>query len=707
MAAPPGSTTAGVFNTGIMLVEEQKVALHLNPSNEPPIRIESSKIQDPTDIHADEEGTIQELHEHIQAKIKSDENDKKISSFIWPITGVARSGKTQFARKYVYKHKHEYAHCLWVDASTVEKARESFLDIENELTTSGITNMKQNASVENVYNFTFAKHCLIVFDDIDCGTNLMETNFGKEFFPKTLKTVWKKPAIIVTSKNREWERHGNCRTSWSRWRPSFIDKEDIGYRDPIETFVGRDNVLQTIHDTLKKVNDNENSTIWSRLIILTGMPGIGKSETARKYVSKWRGSYEHFIWITAKSRKFLHDSFLKVSTEHNLTLNNSEIQTKTKDLAREVYKNLCQKTLLIVFDGANSWDSEDENGIKQFLPMDINPGWKIPDIIVTSRNRKWGVGNVIEIEELRFEECHHLLTCGLDPHKCTDTWIVSFLVYWRYGGLPTVAQQFVLNYDRITSDNHLSAFKEYFKAICNYKNFLDSPPLETELQANIFSSLEDVFQDLRRIQFGIYALECLDVMVLLYPANIPTNLIRSLLEKQESANVTLGLNLLHKYCLITMYESFCKIHPVVQLVRNAANKKSQLAPNNSTTEKDIAETFLIILKKQFETIANSGENSPKVDITPYINNAMALASRECLDSRDPRNGECLREEIFSQVERFSELEFRVVFKPTDFRANSFNAIHAKKPKPPPPKINAEGKTLFITIYCNILVLYCI
>ncbi|CAG7824319.1 unnamed protein product [Allacma fusca] len=475
MAAQPESTTAGNINYGLQKVEKQSNVLNLYSSKETSIRIETFNIEDPLDIDEDEDRTLSELHNEIQDRNKSDLKDKKINSFIWPITGVAGSGKTQYALKYVYKYKREYAHCLLINASTVENAQESFLDTENDLKAKGITEIKKDACVENVYNSTLTNHSLIVFDDIDCGTNFMKTDFGK-FFPPTLKTDWKQPVIIVTSKNRDWEEHKNCRSSWKPWRPTLdIVEEVTGYKDPIEYFVGRTDVLNTVQSTFEEAK--ENTEVSSHLVILIGMPGIGKSETARMYVNKRKADYGNIIWINAKTQELIFKSFSEVSRKLQLPFQNLETLKKdTKGLAREVYKELCQMSLLIVFDGANSWSSED--GIRNFIPMDIKRGWKTPDIIVTSRNRNWGTGKVIEVEELCFEDCHKLLSCLLNRHAHKDTWILSFLVYWRYGGLPIVAQQFVLNYDR-SSQSQIAACKEYFNALCNYKNFLNTPVFET------------------------------------------------------------------------------------------------------------------------------------------------------------------------------------------------------------------------------------
>ncbi|CAG7730957.1 unnamed protein product [Allacma fusca] len=284
-----GSTIAGQIIHGTVIVDKQNVQVHIYPSKESIIRIESFNIKDPLDTDEGEDRTISELHKEIKAAIESNVKNKKINSFIWPITGIAGSGKTQYALKYVYKYKHEYDHCYLINASTVQTAEKSFLDIESDLKARGI----------------------------------------------------------------------------------YRNKE-------------RGNVLKTVQNTFEE--GKQNSEVLPHLIILTGMPGIGKSETARMYVHKRKSDYAIIIWINAKTPELIYKSFSEVSQKHQLTFNNLERHKKdAKGLAREVYKQLCQMTLLIVFDGASSWNGE--NGIRHFMPMDIKRGWKTPDVIVTSSNR--------------------------------------------------------------------------------------------------------------------------------------------------------------------------------------------------------------------------------------------------------------------------------------------------------------------------------
>ncbi|CAG7719351.1 unnamed protein product [Allacma fusca] len=205
-AQPKFKTTGQKISRSIFYIGTQTIAVQTPFPTKQPIRIESFNIKDPLDTDDDEDKTIHELHKEIQATVESNMKDTKINSFIWSITGVAGSGKTQYALKYIYKYKHEYDHCYLMNASTAQNANKSFLDIESDLKLNGITILKKGASVENVYNGTLTKRCLIVFDAIDCGTNFVKTDYGK-FFPPTLKTGWKQPVIIVTSKNRDWELH--------------------------------------------------------------------------------------------------------------------------------------------------------------------------------------------------------------------------------------------------------------------------------------------------------------------------------------------------------------------------------------------------------------------------------------------------------------------------------------------------------------------
>jgi tetratricopeptide (TPR) repeat protein len=69
-----------------------------------------------------------------------------------------------------------------------------------------------------------------------------------------------------------------------------------------EYFVGRDELMEVVHTAL---TDNEPAR---RVVVLTGMGGIGKTQAALAYVLQHRASYERILWSSAESEAGLLES---------------------------------------------------------------------------------------------------------------------------------------------------------------------------------------------------------------------------------------------------------------------------------------------------------------------------------------------------------------------------------------------------------------
>lgn len=57
-----------------------------------------------------------------------------------------------------------------------------------------------------------------------------------------------------------------------------------------ESFVGRENELDLIQQKITK-----------KTVVVTGIPGVGKSEIAKKYCEMSNQVYDHYIWINGQS----------------------------------------------------------------------------------------------------------------------------------------------------------------------------------------------------------------------------------------------------------------------------------------------------------------------------------------------------------------------------------------------------------------------
>ena len=79
-----------------------------------------------------------------------------------------------------------------------------------------------------------------------------------------------------------------------------------------ESFVGRETELDSIHQNITK-----------KTVVITGIPGVGKSELSKKYCEVNNHIYDHFIWINGQSIETSYKelaSILDLKEKDNLRL---------------------------------------------------------------------------------------------------------------------------------------------------------------------------------------------------------------------------------------------------------------------------------------------------------------------------------------------------------------------------------------------------
>ena len=154
---------------------------------------------------------------------------------------------------------------------------------------------------------------------------------------------------------------------------------------PVANFFSRDEELDELHDKMIKDFRLKLGTV------LSGFPGVGKSETARKYWMKYGQSlYEDIIvWVNAENEATMESEFQDIGDECGI----SKIKkpdgnyVETKKLVDLVYRHFAAKVpastrkVLFVFDGA-----DDQNVLYQFLPKSIDYA---PYILITSQCTIW------------------------------------------------------------------------------------------------------------------------------------------------------------------------------------------------------------------------------------------------------------------------------------------------------------------------------
>ncbi|HSM83435.1 MAG TPA: ATP-binding protein, partial [Nodosilinea sp.] len=134
-------------------------------------------------------------------------------------------------------------------------------------------------------------------------------------------------------------------------------------------FTGRDEVLTTLYQQL---HERQTAAI-SQTQAISGLGGIGKTQTAVEYAYRYRDDYRDVFWVRADTELELTSSYVAIAQALNLPLKDAENQDET---VRSVRLWLSREDgWLLIFDNADRPDL-----VQPFLPREIKG-----HILVTSR----------------------------------------------------------------------------------------------------------------------------------------------------------------------------------------------------------------------------------------------------------------------------------------------------------------------------------
>jgi tetratricopeptide (TPR) repeat protein len=148
-------------------------------------------------------------------------------------------------------------------------------------------------------------------------------------------------------------------------------------------FTGREQVLTEVHAAL---------AVRGRAA-LSGIGGIGKTQTALEYAHRHLNKYDHALWATAASREALVVAYGKIADLLKL----SESKDKDQTLAVEAVKHWLSshEDWLLILDNADDLDL-----VREFMPLG-----KKGHVLLTTRSRApREVARRLDIEEMGAEE---------------------------------------------------------------------------------------------------------------------------------------------------------------------------------------------------------------------------------------------------------------------------------------------------------------
>ncbi len=161
-------------------------------------------------------------------------------------------------------------------------------------------------------------------------------------------------------------------------------------------FTGREIVIEQLHEKLKE----NGATALSQPQAISGLGGIGKTQTAIKYAYKYKNDYKAVFWVYSDSKGSLISSYVKIASLLNLPVKDDKNQELIVYSVKHWLEN--NSDWLLIFDNADNTEI-----IEEFFPVQTKG-----HILLTSRAQifsKLGIMYPIKMDEMSPDESKNFL----------------------------------------------------------------------------------------------------------------------------------------------------------------------------------------------------------------------------------------------------------------------------------------------------------
>ena len=158
-------------------------------------------------------------------------------------------------------------------------------------------------------------------------------------------------------------------------------------------FTGREPLLRQLHEMLHR----KGSSALSQPQALSGLGGIGKTQTALEYSYRYRHEYHAIFWIRAESEAALNTSYAEIAKR--LALPEQEAPDADKIIQAVKHWLEQHEQWLLIFDNADTPTS-----LKRYVPRNATGKGHL---LLTSRAQVFdmlGIARPMEVQEMRPEE---------------------------------------------------------------------------------------------------------------------------------------------------------------------------------------------------------------------------------------------------------------------------------------------------------------
>lgn len=303
-------------------------------------------------------------------------------------------------------------------------------------------------------------------------------------------------------------------------------------------FNGRSNELNLLHKKL--------SGKIKRTVIVSGLPGIGKTQFALAYLKKYGMNYHQIFWIIEKSIYKLTQTIMKFEEVYKTSSSVDEI---IQDASSNLYNFKKGKTL-VVFDSASEKKVFNETFPNAKANKDVY-------FVLTTQNcceDEWKNMEMLHLDVLLKEDAQSLIKSQLKYfQKDSIETLVEKLKYY-----PLILQQAVscILCEKISIENYLKILDEDPQVVLRYQ-------LSNE-QSFYTKTVYEVFSDIiNKINIEKETSEILSILSYLASDKISIHLFYdSELGKETTDKI---LKKLHKFSLVCMENNFIKVNSIVQL----------------------------------------------------------------------------------------------------------------------------------------------
>ncbi|MBA2396978.1 MAG: helix-turn-helix transcriptional regulator [Ktedonobacteraceae bacterium] len=277
-------------------------------------------------------------------------------------------------------------------------------------------------------------------------------------------------------------------------------------------FVGREKVINQIHDFIT----HDHKDITSRYCSLSGLGGIGKTQTAIEYAYRFANNYTAVFWINAETYNNIISSMVTIATQLNLP--EKQEQDQEKVTAAVAHWLINHRDWLLIFDNI-----EDPALVKRFLPPARSGSF-----LYTSRRQSIGLdARTLNLEPMTLEEGMRFLLrrsqileqeASLDQLSPREKLLAQEIVT-AIDGLPLALDQAAayIEATRCSMADYLHLFQT------SQVRLLDERDIYADHPMSVTKTFLLAFEQLKRRNSA--AVELLIVCAFLAPDQIPEDLL--------------------------------------------------------------------------------------------------------------------------------------------------------------------------------------